>query len=348
MLLSLGVLVVAVAIPETVLRMAGFRFAPGIQFGFPRPQQLADFAPDERLFWKLRPLGDPAATKFAGNSLGFPGGEFEIPKPEGVRRILFLGDSCTFLGYPKIVQARLDATEAQDGEAARARYETVSLAIPGYTSHQGLVAARLHGARLEPDAVVVYFGWNDHWLAYGEPDSRKVVRAPDVADGQPSAGGMRAEASRRLRLVQAMDWLRAKIARTYERSDALRVSPPEYASNLLEIQRLFAARGTPVVFVTAPTTLYRLGVPPYLLLLEFVKDADSAIELHRAYNRIVRDVAGRTSSPLLDLEAECEAREDLGTLFLADGIHFTEAGEAWAGERVAQAVLVCLRPAAPR
>lgn len=328
-LLSLGTLVLALAIPEIGLRIAGFHFEPGIEFGFPRPVAMAKFAPDDKLFWKLRSGEDAVGQKWVGNSKGFPGPEWVIPKPPGVRRILFVGDSCTFLGYPEFTLADLRQAEPSDAPPV----EGVILAIPGYSSHQGRVAAEMYGRDLDPDVVVVYFGWNDHWLAYGGIDSQKKV----VVSTSP-AGRMLARATRDLRLLQAMNWLRQRASGADHPLDELRVPIDEYAANLTAIDQVFKEHGKPVVFVTAPTSHYRLGVPPYLLLLHFVADSESAIRLHRAYNEVVRETARRTGAVLLDLEAEAEARQDLDTLFIADGIHFTDAGNAWVGGRVAQCI----------
>lgn len=328
-LLGLGTLIVALAIPEIALRIFGFHFEPGIEFGFPRPQAMAKFAPDERLFWKLRTGDTSVAEKWSGNSMGFPGPEVVLPKPKGVERILFLGDSCTFLGYPEFTMKDLRSAPSAQGQS----FDSVIMAIPGYSSHQGRVAAEMYGQHLEADVVVVYFGWNDHWEAYGSIDSEKVVH---VSHSLPSR--VLARASRDSRLLQAMNWVRQRMIGADRPIGRVRVPPEEYAQNLTAIEELFSKHGTQVIFVTAPTSHYTMSVPPALLLLHFVEDAESAIKLHRAYNEIVRETARRTGAILLDLEAEVGTREDIATLFIADGIHFTDAGNAWVGGRVARCI----------
>jgi lysophospholipase L1-like esterase len=338
-LLSAGTLILALVIPEIALRIAGFHFESGIQFGWPRPQQMAQFAPDEKLLWKLRPSSDPAAQKFPGNSIGFSGPLPALPKPANVVRILFLGDSCTYLGYPQFTMDHLSRTPS---DAAR-NYDHVILAVPGYSSYQGLVAAREYGKEFDADVAVVYFGWNDHWSAYGDIDSKKTVSVP-----RSKLAVWFAESARDLRLLQAMTWLRAKAGGTSTPTGGVRVPIDEYAGNLRAIERVFHEHGTKVVFVTAPTSHYALGVPPYLLLLHFVDSAESDVRLHRAYNETVRDVARSTGSDLLDLEKEAESRDDLSQLFTADGIHFTPAGNAWVGDRVAERVLALEAAGHPR
>src|SRR6185503_10239350 len=97
-LLAFATLNLLLVVPELALRVVGFRGEAGIQFGYPRPQEFVAFDPDARLFWKLR------SSNRNVNSLGFPGKEVAVPKPDHRYRVLFLGDSCTQQGYPDIVE----------------------------------------------------------------------------------------------------------------------------------------------------------------------------------------------------------------------------------------------------
>jgi len=164
-LLAVAALNLVLVVPELALRLADFRFESGIQFGYPRPERMLAFEPDPDLFWRLPP-SDPEV-----NSLGFKGDEIAVPKPDGTFRILFLGDSCTFQGYPQRVADLL----AQRPDP-RLRVEAVNLGVPGYSSHQGRIVAELYGEVFEPDLVFAAFGWNDHWLAYGAPDAPGASR----------------------------------------------------------------------------------------------------------------------------------------------------------------------------
>jgi lysophospholipase L1-like esterase len=321
-LLSAGVLVLAVIVPEVALRLAGFQYQAGVRFGYPDPTTMAYFEPDARLFWKLKTPADRAHARgdTAGNSRGFPGPDPEIPKPAGAYRALFLGDSCTFQGYPWIAAEDLRAQHLPKEKRA----EAVSFAVPGYTSLQGRRAAEAYGLELDPDVVFVYFGWNDHWAAYGEIDSKKVASGPTAA----------ASALERSRLVQATAWIAAKWLGGRKPLDLPRVLPDEYRENLEAIDAIFAPRGVPVVYLTAPTTFYRSGVPEKLLRDQFAKSAEDAIALHRRYNAIVREVASESKAFLLDLETECDASPELPRWFLKDGIHFSPEGRQWLAGRI--------------
>ena len=271
--------------------------------------------PDEELFWKL-PAADPDV-----NSLGFLGAE-PGPKLEGARRLLFLGDSCTQQeypnAYPEILGRLLDG---RDGP----RIDVVNLSMAGYSSHQGLATARRFARRLEPDLAFAWFGWNDHWLAYGAIDSQK-------------SGALRGERMyRESRLLQALRKLLVEwrhLSGTREPLETVRVPLPEFSSNLHALVQHFRELGVPLVLVTAPSAHGELGVPRYLVEQHFAEDERAVLELHRDYVEAVRAVAQAEGAPILDLARELETRGDLAELFARDGIHLSQRGRDVVAERV--------------
>ena len=99
--------------------------------------------------------------EFRINGRGFVGPEFEQLPPEGVVRIIAVGDSCTFLlglwrfAYPSILERRLNA--AGGGK----RFEVINAGIEGYNSTfaKARIEQELIGYR--PHLVLIYVGWND-------------------------------------------------------------------------------------------------------------------------------------------------------------------------------------------
>lgn len=295
---ALAVLWTLLVVPELGLRSAGFRHVSGIEFGYPSPTDFLELQPDEELFWKM-PSDAPGT-----NSLGFAGPEPRTPKPAGARRVLFLGDSCLYQGHPDAWPELASRALGLDG---------VNLSIAGYSTHQGRIVAEQFGSRLEPDFVVVSYGWNDHWLARGTTDSNKRIDARFE------------ELYRASRLLQALRKLRSPGDAPV--LDVGRVPPDEYAANLTAIVRHFRGRGVPVMLVTAPT-VHDLTVPPYLLKYEFGGSAEQIVAVHERYVELTRAVAKAEGAELLDLAALCRQRPDRVDWFLGDGIHFTELGRA--------------------
>ncbi|HEX6811376.1 MAG TPA: SGNH/GDSL hydrolase family protein [Planctomycetota bacterium] len=295
--------------PEMALRIAGFRndHALTMQFGFPRPEMLVKLPPDEELFWRSPP-DYPGA-----NSLGFVGPEFRIPKPDGTVRFLFLGDSCAMQGYPGLVP---EAMASRDG----VEFDAINLGVGGYTTHQGVVLARRWAGKLQPDIVVVCYGWNDHWLAYGAPDSAKKQTA-----WQKTIQA----ATRSTRITQ---WVASRLPPDPPLS-VTRVSESEYAANLERIGETAESAGARVLLMTAPTSADVLG-PPAMMIPEFAESGQAILDRHRRYNEIVREVARRRSWRLLDLAVEVP-KERLRELFLNDTVHFTKPGLVWIAQRIA-------------
>lgn len=310
-LLIIAALNLVLVLPEIGLRLIDFRFESGIQFGYPRPHEFIGFAYDEKLFWKL------SKSAMNVNSLGFPGKMPEIPKRNKVVRLIFLGDSCTQQGYPTIVENLLNARRANYSQ----RFEAVTLAVSGYSSYQGRILAEDYVPRLEPDIVLVYFGWNDHWRAYGQVDSEKKLR--------PSELGPLRSIVMNSRAFQFCFWLAEKIAGgRRDLLESARVPPDEYRENLMAIRTVCDKRGVPAVFITAPTSHYKLGVPDHLVEQKFIPDEESVMAIHRRYNSIAREIASHSNAFLLDLEKKFASIADQEKIFNKDGIHFTDSGLA--------------------
>lgn len=294
--------------PEAYLRYTGFRYESGVQFGYPRPYQFSVFEPDEHLFWKFPP-SQPGI-----NSHGFPTREVTTPKPPEMFRILYIGNSCTYQGVPRYVESTL--RERHPG------VECLNFAIPGYTSHQGVVVLRLFLDAIDPDLVVASFGWNDRWLAYGEIDEEKRV----TVSHDPAARLIRAVYSK-WRLLQFFRKLFSPLLGRVEPLDMSRVPIDRFRANLAGIGDSCSVRGIPVVFATEPSAHLARGVPDFVVESNYARSKEAAIDLYRAYNDAMRAVAvGRDGWHLIDLDAAISRRADVDELFKGDGFHFSERG----------------------
>ena len=135
------------------------------------------FMGDPWLIWRLRPNVKNAIWEFTVVSTNGQG--FRHPgdigrKRKGAIRILCLGDSVTFgfrvplvfpeypdayarefICYPLLVEKRL--RDANPGKLI----EVIPMAVPAYTSYQGLNWLERDISRLKPDVVTTCFGWND-------------------------------------------------------------------------------------------------------------------------------------------------------------------------------------------
>lgn len=145
--------------------------------GTPKNQQPL-FHGDPVLFWRLRPNVERAIWDFTVVSTNAQGLRHDRPiesrKPRGRFRIVCVGDSVTFgFRVPLVFPDAPDQYDRTDGpyplrleRLLRAEFpdrdiEVIALAVPGYSSFQGRILLEDTIDWLEPDVVVICFGFND-------------------------------------------------------------------------------------------------------------------------------------------------------------------------------------------
>ncbi|HEX8164058.1 MAG TPA: SGNH/GDSL hydrolase family protein [Pyrinomonadaceae bacterium] len=237
------------------------------QSNFVDREKVTIFEGDPLLYWRVKPNLRRAVWDFTLVSTNAEGlrHEGDVGRKEpGTFRVVCLGDSVTFgyrvpvvwpdkpdaynpdwLPYPMLLERALRA--ANPGR----KIEVVALAVPGYTSYQGLAWLRRDIDRLEPDVVTACFGWNDVGLR-SLPD-RELM--PD--DWKHVA--YRTALSHSQTLAHLSLWMQRRRASQGPPPPATtpRVPREEFAANMIEIARLSEAKGARVVIVG---TVYRDAV----------------------------------------------------------------------------------------
>jgi len=305
LLLAIGSVAITLLLVEGALRATGFEYhlMPAVQFGWPDPQTIQSvYADDPDLFWVTKDYREKLRAARRN-------------RPD----VIFMGDSCTEFGtYP----AR--TMEILSGDYSQFR-TGVHLAAGGWTSEQGLAQLTRDVIPLHPKVVVIFYGWNDHWMALGptDPQLRAAHRYLWLAD--------------RFRLVQL--WLKARVAmatRNTERPN--RVPPERYRENLESMARLARQAGITPVFLTAPSN-HVAGHEPEYLLRRHVRRLADVIPLHQQYVELTREAARSQSAVLCDAAAGFAALPPpRDHLFKADAIHFTADGD----QELAHIVSGCL------
>ncbi len=158
------------------------------------------YTEDRLLFWKLKPgyteevynflsplvldpdlrkqgLYERARFRIEVGPGGYAEPVFEKRKSKDTFRILCIGDSNTFgwgvnpeESYPAVLARRL--AEALPDK----KLEIINMGVPGYTSLQGRVLVEQEVLDLEPDLVIVEYGFNDRWLV-SRSDAVNLERA---------------------------------------------------------------------------------------------------------------------------------------------------------------------------
>jgi lysophospholipase L1-like esterase len=221
--------------------------------------------------------------------------------------VVFLGDSCTEFGtYPARTLQRLTAERAT-------MHAGLHLASGGWSSEQGLAQLQRDVLPLHPHVVVIYFGWNDHWIALGPPD----------ADLRAERGLF--EMAEYSRLAQLLLKVRMGLSSGGDRP--LRVPPDRYLHNLEEMSQLARQAGIMPVLVTAASNHVAGREPGYLLARHLMRLSD-LVPLHQQYVSLTRRAATDAHAVLCDAAAAFDALpQPHAQYFRPDGIHFTERGD---------------------
>ena len=112
------------------------------------------FISDPVIGFRLNPERDDV------NSIGIQNEEIELEKPDGMSRIIVLGDSVSVLadwetGTDNLYSAIL-------GESLRGEAEVINAAIPGYTTYQERLLLEHEMLQYDPDLVIVQYTLNDN------------------------------------------------------------------------------------------------------------------------------------------------------------------------------------------
>jgi lysophospholipase L1-like esterase len=226
---------------------------------FADTENVTIFEGDPVRFWRIRPNIDRVIwdyTVVSTNEQGLRHPDPIGPKREGSRRIVTLGDSVTF-GY-RIPMAFPNRPEHYDREARsypllmerdlRAAnpdrdIEVVNLAVPGYTSHQGLAWLRNEIGELEPDLVTACFGWNDINLRAGT--DREMMKTDWYSVALRRAG------SASQAISHFVSWQRKRRSSNSApfREAVLRVPLEDYVDNFFQIAQLARDHGASVVII---------------------------------------------------------------------------------------------------
>src|SRR4029453_18017541 len=162
-------------------------------------------------------------------------------KEHGTYRIVCLGDSVTFgyrvpvvwpdkpteydpewLPYPMLLEKQLRAANPNR------KIEVFPMAVPGYTSHQGLAWLKRDIDYLKPDLVITSLGWND--ASYSAAADRDTIRT----DWYPVT--IRWLIDHSPAFAHATHWLRTRNSQQKVRPDIQsRVSEREYVQNISAI-----------------------------------------------------------------------------------------------------------------
>jgi lysophospholipase L1-like esterase len=316
-LISLFSIAIFLALSEAILGLAGISpknenlyFLLNPELSYPR-----FFQRDHYLFWKFRPNQIIKSDFFVEGeyricSSGLRNQEFSREKPDGVFRIICLGNSNTF-GWK---QAEKDAypqrlQELCGRNPSGLKIEVINAGITGYSSYQGKLFLKNYILKLKPDLVLVNYGWNDLLPAkFGIEDKDQKMPPQWILDIQNILS--------RTTLYQILKsfWVGRFSHRQEKRAGVPRVSLQNFQSNLIEIGEICKQNRVSVLFLTNPIAYLGPG------------KTSRVHPVNQSYNNIIRMLARDQRYEVLDIAASFLNREDSYDNGTIDYIHYNSSG----------------------
>jgi lysophospholipase L1-like esterase len=324
-----GVFLLLLISVELITRIA-FTRIDSLQLFVATPQQRMQVANDQQsgifegdplLLWRLKPNLKNAVWDFTILSTNAQSFRADYPigaKPAGTFRIVCLGDSVTF-GYrvPPVWPDRptdynpewqpfpmLLEKELRKANPNR-QIEVFPMAVPGYTSHQGLAWLRRDIAHLNPDMVIASFGWND-------------ASASDVSDRDTIDTRWFSVANRWLidhsqAFAHATRWLRSgNGTKQATRKAVPRVSESEYVNNFGAIVSLARDHKASMVVIGAPYRDSKTNPPEAKLMT--------------GYRNALKSAMQQSQTPYLEILELTEAAGTVNEGFFGELIHPNHMG----------------------
>ena len=284
-------------------------------------QQSSIFEGDPLLLWRLKPNLDHAIWDFTVVSTNAQHFRADYPigtKPTGTLRVVCLGDSVTF-GYrvppvwpdkPKDYDPEwqpfpmLLEKELRKANPSR-QIEVFPMAVPGYTTHQGLAWLRRDIDYLKPDMVIASFGWNDASVS-DVPDRQAIDTRwfPVTIRWLIDHSQVFARVTRRLRSRNA------PAPRVV--APAPRVSEAEYIDNFNAIVNLARSHQASVLVIGAPYRDSTTNPPEAQLMTSYRASLKSAMQ--------------QSQTPYLEILELTEAAGTVNQGFFGELIHPNHIG----------------------
>lgn len=252
------------------------------------PQQSGIFEGDPLLLWRLKPNLNHIVWDYTVISTNAQSFRADYPigrKDQGTYRIVCLGDSVTFgyrvpvvwpdkpteydpewLPYPMLLEKQLRAANPDR------KIEVLPMAVPGYTSHQGVAWLRRDIGWLQPDMVIASFGWND--VSFSDVQDKEAIRT----DWYPVLVRWLIDHSQAF--AHATRWLRSRNQTLQNQpvKPVARVSEEEYLKNLAEIVKLARNSKAAIIVIGAPYRDMTTNPPEARLMRRYREGLKSATE----------------------------------------------------------------------
>lgn len=285
---------------------------------------------DPYVLWKYNPGSSIRICSF--NQEGFWGRELEDPKEQDLIRVVALGGSVSFgFGASKLENNFCSVLEKLLNEkSAGRRFEVVNAGVTGYSSYNGRQFVEHYLEAIQPDILLVAFGWNDS-IKESRPDAdpvsrdnRTSLRIPNSLDENSYLYRVASDhAEKILRLFGRGD----RFAHENPQTPTQRVPLKDFRENLKAIHTWCENHHVRMLLWTESIAYNSQSGA------DWVKEA-------LTYQQAMREVAAQVNIPLADVAAAFKS-PDANRYFNdreRDYIHTNDAGQAFMASLVSQAL----------
>lgn len=191
------------------------------------------------------------------NRYGFRGKDVDMQKPQGVFRIIIIGDSCTYGASSKAEETYPFCLEQFLSQRfSSPKFEVINGGIPGTNIYQNIMVLEKNLLRFNPDMVIVW----------SSPNFSKVIKEyRDKAENPPWYWSLRRSLHKLALYKQMLRWIKGKpkerasfevmeemrkVAVLDENQDACL---DDYRRDLIRLKNLSARYGFELVFTDYPS-----------------------------------------------------------------------------------------------
>lgn len=291
-LISLVVLLIAA---ETILHIVNARQKMAGYFDIRR------YIPDPHLIYRPNPGYVGPCSSFEHvrfNRDGLNSSPVEKPKPEGMMRIAALGNSITF-GFHAIQQEYCFSSLLEsmlNDRNYESEFQVLNCGVSAYSSFQGVQFARNYLAELEPDIMLVSFGWTEAWRDY-VPDNHPDKLKKKFTQFNLASGGLLNISLIYANITAIQKKVRdilLPIKPQIDRKDIpIRVSMSDYRENLEFFVRWSGEHDVELIFWTEPEA-------------KNCPQLQRQLSYHKYYMDIMREVARENNVHLIEMDEAFE------------------------------------------
>jgi lysophospholipase L1-like esterase len=329
MLFSFSSIILFLLLGELFFRLINIQIYPDRAFLLnPELSYPKYYKKDSELFWRIRPNQTIRGKFFVDgvykiNSKGYREREFYENKDPDMKRIICMGNSCTFgwkVDSEQTYAKRLEVLLNQN--LPKPEFEVINAGMTGYSTYQGLRFLKREILKLHPDIIILSYGWNDMCVSTRKDKDQKfppqwILNIDDCLSFSKIYSFLKFE---------IMNLLKLSKKAPEEMKLGYRISLMDYIVNLKEMVEIAQDSGIKVIFLSTPVSSARIFLGPGKTSKPHIAN--------KHYNAALRELSGEIKVPLVDVALLFEDRGDLYDSGREDYIHYNAKGHQVIAEAI--------------